>query len=323
MKKSLLSLLCLMSIVFAGKAQITPVRNYSGFFDTYYYRGLLSYYAGAGMSLYRGDLSSKAGLDGGGLAITLGAHYKLWPHSVFGIEGSYFTFGANDRNQSRNISFSGTGFELNAYGRLYIIDEKVRVAPDRHKEKKGAFCKPYIQLGFGILNYSSVAVINTPTNLPVGTTLESFKSPAITPIIPVGLGLQFMINPKMSLNVDYIYRFTFTDYLDGVSELVHSTKNDGYGALMLKFQYAPSAKMKSKSKTLTPPAQYDGPKGTETWKNRKKEEPQQKNNDAYDLPENTEEQNNENTEGDQQEGEQTQEEQQQEEEQQQNNSSGQ
>jgi hypothetical protein len=304
----------LFSIGLSTQAQIKPVRNYSGFFDTYYYRGLLTYYAGAGMSLYRGDLSSTTGIDGTGLGFTIGAHYKLWPHSVFGLEGSYFTYSAQDRNQSRNLSFNGSGFEFNAYGRLYIIDEKVRVAPDRHKEKKGAFCKPYIQLGFGILNYNSTAAINSPSSLPAGTTLETYKNPAITPIIPTGFGLQFLINPKMSLNVDYIYRFTFTDYLDGVSELVQSTKNDGYGALMLKFQYAPSAKMKSKQKPLPPPAQYDGPKGTETWKNRKKEEPQQKNYDTYDLPENTEEQNNENSDEVQQEDQSQEEEQKQQEE---------
>jgi opacity protein-like surface antigen len=312
-----------LSLVFTIKAQITPVRNYSGFFDTYYYRGLLTYYAGAGMSLYRGDLSSTTGFDGAGLALTVGGHYKIWPHIVLGLEGSYFTFSGKDQNTERNLSFTGSGFELNAYGRLYIIDEKIRVAPDRHKERRVTFCKPYIQLGLGFLNYSNTATINSPSNLPPGTKIESYKNPAFTPILPIGFGFQFNINPRMSFTIDYIYRFTLTDYLDGVSELVKSTKNDGYGALMFKFQFAPSAKMKSKRKTLPPPAQYDGPKGTQTWKNRKKEEPAPKNTDTYELPEGDQEQNTEDQENQEvQEGEKQNKEQNPEDENQ-NNSSGQ
>ena len=116
-------------------------------------------------------------------------------------------------------------------------------------------------------------------------------------MIPAGLGLQFTITQRSSLCLEYIYRFTTTDYLDNY----RSGKNDGYGLFQVKFQFAPTAPKKKKKLNLAPPAKYEGAKGTETWKTRKQQEQNSKpQQEEYPLPdqelkdENTENQDGEN-----------------------------
>ena len=287
MKKSitLLSIFFLTFIV--SFSQFKRQREYSGFFDTYYYRGPITFTLGGGITTYRGDLVDGFALKGLSYGFSAGANYKLWPHIVFGTEFSYLKFQANDYNTQRNLSFSTTGYELQIYGRLYLIDEIIRVAPDKRKESHYTFCKPYIHAGLGGLFFNPT--LNNYTTLTLNTALTGTGS-RIAFVIPAGLGLQFTITQRSSLCVEYIYRFTTTDYLDNFSY----GKNDGYGLLQAKFQFAPTAPKRRKKLNLAPPAKYEGVKGTETWKTKKQQEQTNKpQREEYQMPD----ENPENKEG--------------------------
>jgi len=241
------------------------------------------------MTTYRGDLVDGFAFKGLSYGFSAGANYKLWPHIVFGTEFSYLNFQANDYNTQRKLSFNTTGYELQVYGRLYLIDEIIRVAPDKKKESHYTFCKPYIHAGLGGLFYSPK--LNNYDVLTLNTALTG-RGSGITFIIPAGLGLQFTITQRSSFCLEYIYRFTMTDYLDNFSY----GKNDGYGLLQAKFQFAPTAPKKKKKLNLAPPAKYEGAKGTETWKTRKQQEQSNKpQKEEYQMPnENSENQDGEN-----------------------------
>ncbi len=302
MKKLLVVLSLFLITATVSFGQFKRQREYSGFFDTYYYRGPLTFTAGAGMTTYRGDLTEGFGTNGLSFGMSVGANYKLWPHLVFGAELSYLNFQSTDFKPERNASFVGHGYELQAYGRLYLIDEIVRIAPDRRKESHYTFCKPYIHLGVGAMMFNSTTTFNNAF-----VSNAEIKSPStIALALPAGFGLQFTITQRSSLCVEYVYRFTTTDNLDNMT--YSGSRNDGYGTFQCKFQFAPSAPKRKKKLSLPPPAQYDGPKGTDTWKTKKKEE--QQNNarpqEEY-VPENTD-QGDENTE-ENPDGEQTEEEQ--------------
>jgi len=303
-RKSITLLSIFFLTFFVSFAQFKRQREYSGFFDTYYYRGPITFTLGGGITNYRGDLTDGLSLKGLGAGFSLGANYKLWPHIVFGTEFSYLKFHSTDFNTTRNLSFSTTGYELQAYGRLYLIDEIIRVAPDRKKESHYTFCKPYIQLGLGGLFYNSTLnydSITTQIKASVGS------GSGIAFVMPVGMGLQFTITQRSSLCLEYIYRFTTTDYLDNYAY----GKNDGYGLLQAKFQFAPTAPKKKKKLNLATPAKYEGVKGTETWKTRKQQEQNNKpQKEEYQMPNENPEQNTEKQEGEdaqQQEGEKQQE----------------
>lgn len=277
-RKIIIALSLFFLTIIVSFAQFKRQREYSGFFDTYYYRGPITFTLGAGMTNYRGDLTKQLGLEGLSYGLSLGANYKIWPHIVLGAEFSYLNLKSTDFNQARNASFAATGLEFQAYGRLYIIDEIIRVAPDRRKESHYTFCKPYLQVGVGAMLFSS--------KIDFATTGKSFTgSGNIALAIPAGLGLQFTITQRSSLCAEYIYRFTTTDLIDNLT--YPDSKNDGYGLMQLKFQFAPTAPKRKKKLSLAPPTQYDGPKGTETWKTKKQEE--QKNRPApeeYEIPQN-------------------------------------
>ncbi|WP_018341865.1 hypothetical protein [Cytophaga aurantiaca] len=293
MRKSITLLFIFFLTLFVSVAQFKRQREYSGFFDTYYYRGPITFTLGGGVTTYRGDLTDGIGLNGLGAGFSLGANYKLWPHIVFGAEFSYLKLHSNDFNTTRNLSFNTTGYELQIYGRLYLIDEIVRVAPDRRKESQYTFCKPYIHAGLGGLYYSPT--VNYDPSIQLGGVTGSG---GMTFVIPAGLGLQFTITQRSSLCVEYIYRFTMTDYLDGFS---NAAKNDGYGLFQAKFQFAPTAPKKKKKLNLAPPAKYEGAKGTETWKTRKAQGDTNKpQKEEYQMPDENVEQNTDTQEGEEQ-----------------------
>lgn len=287
MQKSITLLFIFFLTFIVSFSQFKRQREYSGFFDTYYYRGPITFTLGGGMTTYRGDLVDGFALKGLSYGFSAGANYKLWPHIVFGTEFSYLNFQANDYNTQRNLSFSTTGYELQVYGRLYLIDEIIRVAPDKKKESHYTFCKPYIHAGLGGLYYSPKR--NNYDILTLNTALTGVGS-GISFVIPAGLGLQFTITQRSSLCLEYIYRFTTTDYLDNFSY----GRNDGYGFLQAKFQFAPTAPKKRKKLNLPPPAKYEGTKGTETWKTKKQQEQNNKPQpEEYQMPD----ENSENKEG--------------------------
>lgn len=255
-----------------GKRQ----REYSGFFDSYYYRGPITYTLGFNAAAYRGDLAQSIGLGSLGYGASIGVNYKVWPLVTLGAEFTYFTLQSKDSDTLRNISFTSTNMELLAYGRLYFFDEVIRISPDRKKEKELTFFKPYLTAGVAFLMYSPV----TSGNGPNTDSLEGKKYPGYGPALPVGLGFSLHPSHRLSFAIEATYRFTFTDYLDNVSVRGSSSK-DGYAFLGLKVQFAPSAPKKKKKMSLPPPAQYDGPKGTKTWKNTPREQPKPKSNNYY------------------------------------------
>ena len=61
-----------------GNAQGKRHREYSGFFDSYYFRGPITYTVGFNVTGYSGDLS-KSPVNSLGYGISIGANYKTWP----------------------------------------------------------------------------------------------------------------------------------------------------------------------------------------------------------------------------------------------------
>ena len=284
-RKLVAVLLLLLVTTTISFAQFKRQREYSGFFDTYYYRGPITFTFGAGMTTYRGDLTKGFGTNGLSYGLSLGANYKIWPHIVLGTEFSYLNFQSTDFNQTRNASFIANGFEFQVYGRLYLIDEIVRVAPDRKKESQYTFCKPYIHVGVGLMMFSSKTTATDPF------IVNPNIAHPVTLALPAGLGLQFTITQRSSLCLEYVYRFTTTDNIDNITYT--GSANDGYGLLQAKFQFAPTAPKRRKKLSLPPPAQYDGVKGTETWKTKKQQEQQNRPQEYEEIPERTEEENTE------------------------------
>jgi hypothetical protein len=244
-----LLLLCVLHI--ANGQGISKKRDYSGFFDSYYYRGPLSITAGIGTSIFKGDIS-KGFYGSPGLAFSLGANYKLWPRTVFGAEFQYLSL-AGKTGDSTALSFTGTDWGVNLYGRLYFIDDIIRKAQDRRTNKK---TKAYITTGIGFIKYKATSTIGANS--------------AMTPVFPLGLGLEFKISPKLQIIPEFTHTFTFNDRLDAAP--IKKGK-DGYSMLMLKVQYSPFAPKRKKKITTAPADPNQHREEHQEWRKKKVEEP--------------------------------------------------
>ncbi len=218
--------------------------EYSGFFDTYYYRGPINFTLGAGLYKYGGTVNNVFGSNPT-YGISLGANYKVWPRTYLGADLTYITLSSSDQNTQRNIKFSTSGVEFAPYIRFNLIDDIIL----RHQEKTSdpRFFKPYALLGIAALYYnasSTYSPTDSATALKYPTGSHKSTSP-ITLAIPVGLGGSFYINPKFSILAEVIYRYTLSDMLDAA---VGNPKagNDGYISLNVKLQFTPEAKFKKK-----------------------------------------------------------------------------
>ncbi|MDR3713596.1 MAG: DUF6089 family protein [Puia sp.] len=66
---------------------------------------------------------------------------------------------------------------------------------------------------------------------------ERHALPGAIPVIPIGAGIRYGITPALSVTAEAAYRFTFTDYLDGFSQVANPNKNDRYYTLSVGLVY--------------------------------------------------------------------------------------
>lgn len=213
---------------FLSHAQKKKGIEYSGFFDTYYWRGPVSITGGVGMAMYGGDLCSDFTCAKPDMYYTLGLGYKLWPRIYIGGEVNYFGLNSTDKHSTRGYEFTSKNLELGAYFDLYLREDIVR----RHNDliKKTKVVKPYIHLG--------ISAMRTKVTSNAG----EISSAKYAPLLPVGFGILFDITPRVHLKVEGVYKIAFSDYLDGVNELANPESNDYYGMMRVKFVYTPKAR---------------------------------------------------------------------------------
>ncbi|MFN3404579.1 MAG: hypothetical protein ACK40G_10825 [Cytophagaceae bacterium] len=283
LKYRLFKALLLVFVVTFSNAQHREI-EYSGFFDSYYYRGPLSFTAGIGMAAYHGDVCKLFDCNKFGPAFSLGANYKIWPRVMFGAEFTYFRLkGEETIHPNRYLGFSSTNMELDAYARFYLIDDIVRNARDRNRP--AATFKAFILAGAGINRFTASSFSIAKDTIPTDSLFyvpEGAGAFGYAPVFPVGFGLSFTITQRTTLIIDAAYRFTLSDQLDAVSLRGNPGNRDKYIIMNVKVQYSPTMPARKKKKSLPPPTQYDGPKGTDTWKNRPKEKPRRNTYDDYD-----------------------------------------
>lgn len=131
--------------------------------------------------------------------------------------------------QQRNFSFKTPIVEFS--GLLVWDILKKNFDPAKHTG-----WRPYIMAGPG-LSYVNIkrdwSHFNSEyfagTSLPARLVLDEQHSlPKILPVIPVGAGLRYSISEKLSVSAETLYRFTFSDYIDGFSKAANPSQNDHY-----------------------------------------------------------------------------------------------
>jgi hypothetical protein len=239
-------IICFIGISFISVAQHKNTSEYSGFFDTYYFRGPWNFSLGGGMAGYSGDLGFSLGNS-----IAANGSYKLWPRTYFGGQLNYLNFNlTKDKESKRAITCRSKIYEVYGFVRFNIIDKKLL----KHQQinQKEMFIRPYLLtgLGLGLLN----AISKTDSlKWSKDSIPEKGSNPRLLPVVPLGVGFSIFITHRISILVEFDYRIPFTDYIDDVRAR-GDEKKDAYFSANIKLQYSPLApKMKKKMKFKSNP----------------------------------------------------------------------
>lgn len=186
-----------------------------------------------GASSYFGDLNPDYNILHPNIAA--GVFYKNHVHPYISVRAALMytqlgyddAWSKNEFQQLRNLSFKSNIFELSALGEFNFF----YFATDR---KNNRFT-PYVLLGVSGFYYNPYTIMDSKKYYlrPLGTegqNTEAFKDRKygkFAMAIPVGAGFKYWIKPGMNLSIDLLHRFTFTDYLDDVSQQYVGPENLG------------------------------------------------------------------------------------------------
>ncbi len=164
--------------------------------------------------------------------------FILRTNLVYGLlAGNESLYSSPAYRQQRNLSFSSSVKEIselfvwNMYG--------------NNNNEIGKRISPYLLGGLGLSflhvnrssNLNKSFFVNDPQVLAgVEADLKN-APPGMILILPVGAGIEYYLFEKMSLTAETIFRYTFTDYLDGFSLAANPEKKDFYQSYTVGLVY--------------------------------------------------------------------------------------
>lgn len=207
---------CVLSLSTISKAQDKKLDNDP---QALFTKGKYNIEIGLGAAAYEGDLTEKTSFfSQPGLAASFGSSYNISKQFGLGLGLSYARLRADDKKNdkpsliARNLNFKSNVWELN----LLLQYRPVNL---------GKYT-PYVEAGGGLFHFNPTTIDrygNKQKLHDLGTEGQGMMLPgrpeyAITQFqIPFGAGIQYSINNRMALKLDFLFRKTFTDYIDDVS----------------------------------------------------------------------------------------------------------
>lgn len=172
---------------------------------------------GTGTSTYFGELNYNNTISDDLAQINGAVEARLLNHFGARIDVSYFTIEGSDNlaadssfQRQRNLSFRSRNLHFQFHATYYL-------RPYQGDYYKRWAIDPFLFTGVGYMRFNPTAVLGTERfNLRDAQT-EGVTYKQWVTTIPVGLGAKFKLNEFLNVNLEVSYHFTFTDYLDDVS----------------------------------------------------------------------------------------------------------
>ncbi|MFM9944885.1 MAG: DUF6089 family protein [Bacteroidia bacterium] len=219
-----------------------------------------------GASNYNGDLAREIVLrethlaGGGFFRYNFGKYFSLKTGVQVGsISGNDKNFA---ENKYRNLSFKSTITEFSSV-------MEINFKPFGAQVRTESFT-PFVELGVGLFHFNPKAKYNGDWfnlhNLRTEgqTSKEMYKLTQLS--IPFGMGLKWSVNDNFTLGFEFVYRKTFTDYLDDVSttypSLPEHTKTFGPLSAALSDR---SAEVEGVAEPLSTAGDMRGDPGLKDW----------------------------------------------------------
>lgn len=184
-------------------------------------KGKYNIEVGVGAASYLGDLTEKSTFFGqAGYAASIGSSYNLSKQLSLGLGFSYMKLKADDKENDKAVLRARN---LNFESKVWDINLTLRWSP----YTIGNFT-PYIDAGVGLFHFNPTTIDrygNKQHLEELGTEGQGLADQDNTYYlltrfqIPFGAGIQYAINQRMALKLDFLFRKTFTDYIDDVSTI--------------------------------------------------------------------------------------------------------
>ena len=176
-----------------------------------------------GGSYYNGDLNNGVHFPSTNTHLALGGLYKYnfnerW---AFRIQGSRLSVSGDDAladdpfQIQRNLSFESTVYE--AIGMFeFSFFEFEGFSSLRYFHKAKTF-SPYLTLGLGAFYFDPYANLDGNSYQLAPLMTEDFDYARWSVAVPFGAGLKVRLFERLILSGEWVFRKTFTDYIDDVS----------------------------------------------------------------------------------------------------------
>ncbi|MBS1646077.1 MAG: hypothetical protein JST67_01915 [Bacteroidetes bacterium] len=241
-------------------------------------------YFGVGISNFLGDLG---GLNKVGThysyadiefkltkpSVTLGYRYRFSKNWASSTDFTFLQVAGDDKltqepfRHNRNLNFKSNifelvtrieyGFSFSKHGNRYQIKKTM----SRRYHAFSSFY--YFTVGIGAFYYNPQEYLGGNWYSVRQYSLEGQGLPGgpnqfslVSVCIPMGLGAKFTIQKKWTVGIEYIFRKTFTDYIDGVSRTYYDK------ALLLQYKGPTAVALADPSLGLIPGATSPNADGT-------------------------------------------------------------
>ena len=204
--------------------------------------------ANIGAYMYQGDLTPNRFGSFKTIQPGLGLYGTRYLSSSWGVranlsfarlKGDEAKYNSPAFRQQRNFNFRTPLLELSA------VAVWKPFADNYAKGGKGTL-SPYLFAGAGLSvvriqrdasNFNSTYFEAEPAVINGLAADFSSPTPRLLPVIPVGAGLQYGVTDQWFLHLETMYRYTFSDYLDGFSEAANPRLKDAYSSLSVGVTY--------------------------------------------------------------------------------------
>lgn len=187
---------------------------------------------GTGASTYFGELNSKHSINDDISQFNVGIEARLLNRIGARIDAGVFSLSGTDRNaadssfqKQRNLSFNSRNLHFQFHTIYYL-------KPYQGDYYKRWFIDPFVFTGVGYMKYNPTADLGGETYSLREARTEGVDYKKWVTTIPVGIGAKFKANEFLNINLELSYHFTFTDYLDDVSNTYASEFSNATSELL-------------------------------------------------------------------------------------------
>lgn len=161
--------------------------------------------------------------------VPLDANFSVRSSLLYGkLVGDDLNF--PDRKQ-RGFRFETNLFELSVLMEFEPFARDRFYADARGNLRMDRLISPYLVTGVGFaytsLNPDFSRNTNTVLQPRISEDLRE-SSTRFIPVVPIGFGLKFDLNPRYGFSIESGIRMTFSDYIDGISKAANPGRDDVY-----------------------------------------------------------------------------------------------